>query len=309
MRPASRAASRSTRSTTASGCSARASAAVPLVAPHPLGEARPGPRVSAGDLLGGPGQRGRDPGSELGLEHRQHPVPDAGPGEARVVVVRVAPEARCPRRGRPPRSARGSGRAAGGGRRRTRVACRPASGRPSRGPARAARSRPGRRACARAAPRGDPNRSATSASTAYRASRAAASGPWPVAVTSTRTATVSATPRRGHLLDDPRGVVGRAVLEAVVDGDARRRAVPRSAASNTVAASSASESAPPEQATSTGCVRRRRASARRTARRTAATAGSSDMRGRVSRARGGPRPAGRRSRPWRAGSPARPRRR
>ena len=40
----------------------------------------------------GAGERGGDPGPELLLQHRHHPVPDPGPGEPGVVVVRVGPE-------------------------------------------------------------------------------------------------------------------------------------------------------------------------------------------------------------------------
>src|SRR4051812_34366537 len=119
----------------------------------------------------------------------------------------------------------------------------------------------------------EPNRCATSSSTAYLASRAAASGPWPREDTSTRTDTVSSTPRpaicsrtRLACSADPACSPWSTVTPTTCHG--------RDRASKVAAATSASESAPPEQATSTGWSPTS-TSPRRTASRTAATAGSS----------------------------------
>ena len=151
------------------------------------------------------------------------------------------------------------------GRRKTlerRAACRPATGRPSRGPARAARSRPGRRGCGRAARRARRSARRPRSSTAYRASRAAASGPCPAPSTSTRTddglvgarARPSARRPASACSAEPSCRPWSTVTPTTAPGRAR---APRRRS----AASRASESAPPEQATSTGPPASRSASA------------------------------------------------
>ena len=155
-------------------------------------------------LVGGAGQGGGDPGPELVLEHRQHPVPHPDPGEPRVVVVRVVPalDALGPAGGLGLR--RGSRRAAGGGSASKRAA------------------HPGERPAARAA--GQPEqhglglvvegvaeqhdarrRSAAATSAEHGVPRLAGRRLGPLAAgrrRSTRTATVSSAPERGHLRDD-----------------------------------------------------------------------------------------------------------
>ena len=150
---------------------------------------------------------------------------------------------------------------------------------------------------------------AISPSTAYLASRAAASGPRPVGGDRDPGAHRLVDAEVGELLHHPRGLLGRAVLQAVVDGRAddpqRRRARPRR------------RWPPPGRASRRRRCRRpgrwRRArgrpahGVRRGAPRRRRGAGSHGIG--LSRGRGRPTARGRGSRPCWAGCPARPRRR
>ena len=141
-------------------------------------------------------------------------------------------------------------------------------------------------------------RAATSPSTAYLACRAAASGPRRRRLDGDPGTDGLVGAERGHLGDDRRRPVGRALLEAVVDGRADH--LPgvlagledgRGEQGEGVGAAGAGHQH--------GGARPTSASSRRTARRTAATAGWRVM---AARGRGRPRRPGRRSRPWWGGS-------
>ena len=248
---------------------------------------------------------GRHPGPELGLEQRQHGVPDADPGERRVGVVRVLPDLEAldlaGRHGvgagdveqRPPVARRRPG------------ACRRASGRPSPGRAPAARSPPGRRGCARAAPR----RADRSATCVEHGVPRVAGPPPPGPVRRRRRATRTAQRSRRRRAPAicgrrPRGALGRARLQPVVDvaadDAASRPARPRTTVGGEQGQRVGAAGAGDHDG---GAGRPRSARQRRTA-----TADGGDGRVQahrptaVSRGRGRPRRPGRRSRPWWAGS-------
>ena len=310
--PAASAASRSTRRRTRGGLAAEraGSRAAPsraaVRARTRLGELVERVAVLA-QLVGGAGQgrgdaRARARASSTGSTRVPHP----GPGERAGPRCAGRPSTRCPRPGRPPRSGRGSRRAAGGGS-TSKPRRIPASDRPPR-----AAGQPEQHGLGLVV-EGVPeqhDRGAEALGDLARARRtaprrAAASGPWPAAVDA-RPGPRRSRRRRGAAIcaTTRAGVLGGAVLQPVVDGDPDdppgRPAAPRRRWRRAAPASRRR----PEQATSTGLPGvDGRPSARRTASRTAATAGSSAMAGAVSRARGAPRPPGRRSRPWWAGSP------
>ena len=147
---------RSTRRRSA-GC-APASGASSSAPPSPtaVAEQLGGECVEHLDVLAqlgrGAGERLGDPAGEHLFQQRQHLVAQPDPGEPRIDVVRVVPDRQPVRRAggqgdRPPHPEQWPQTRAD-----PRRACRPASAGPSRGRARAAPSRPGRRGCGRAAP-------------------------------------------------------------------------------------------------------------------------------------------------------------
>ena len=183
------AASRSTRALMAWGSAAS------QLASRPAGSEASGAELSAFgerqvvEALGVGAQLGRGAGQRLGhpraegrLERGQRLVPDPGPGVSRKSALCGSCQGTRPSVG----AGRGGGAAAHGraaacGNGRAGRASRPATGRPTRGPARAGRSPPGRRGCGRAGPRRRQCAAAASSRAAYRAVRAAASGPAAVA--------------------------------------------------------------------------------------------------------------------------------
>ena len=185
--------------------------------------ARSSSRLDVGaQLVGGAGQRLGDPGAELGLEHRQHPVRAPGPGCSRgSALCGSSQDSRPSARQAASVSARRDAEQRAREARRRRAACPAATGRPSRGSGRAARSRPGRPGCGRAAPTGAPRLLGDLA----RGRRTSPRGRPPPAPARRG---VDVDPRgqrlvdaqRGHLGDDPVGLLGRAGLQAVVDGHA-----------------------------------------------------------------------------------------
>ena len=225
-------------------------------------------------LLGRPRECGRDARSQLLLEHRHHPVPDPGPGEPWVGVVRVVPEldALGPAGvlgllpGEAEHRGVGSSRTPGG---------MPAIERPPE-PREPEEDRLGlvvHGVTEQHGPGVHPGRDLPR-ERAYLASRAAASNPLPPGSTVTRTAAVSSAPIRAICATTESACSPEPALEAVVDGHADHRA----------GAAPGPGTSPPTAGRGSRrlrCMRRARrgprgawTSVRRTASRTAATAGA-----------------------------------
>ena len=206
-------------------------------------EPRRCPARAASSSSGSTSRRTRDPRVARGRRCAGRPRPAQRPA-TRGAHRRRAAERRA--------AGAGSGRATGG---------HPgqASAPRSRGPARAAPSRPGRRGCGRAAPR--PRRVRAAAASARRSARrrAAASGP-PAPPTSTATTSTGASPQAGERRRRPGGDAGRARPAARGRRSRRRPAAPARGPRTPPRRPAPAESAPPLQATST---RRRPGSAGR----------------------------------------------